>query len=312
MNWFKYVFLSLIVLTVCPSCKVGKVALGETMTNYEVSFPYDFSQLKSFDLPDMLSEISGLTYDEEANLLLAVEDETGVIYSLDKRDGSLLAKDKFYKEGDYEGITMAQEHIYVLKSSGTIYKVKYGEYDTQPQKIKGALKKEFNLEGLTYDQHTNGLLVSCKEPTDKEGANTRCLFHFDLDTREMSEKPFLLVKRQELKDYIEKHYTAEEATSMFKKILNPDLDYLHLGPSGLAIHPYTKDVFILSSKSKCLLVYDRDTKALVHLQKLDKKIFEQPEGICFDSLGNLYISNESKKKPAQLVIIPIQKSKVKA
>lgn len=304
MNWFRYFFLGALVLILFSSCKVGKIVTNETPVYHETPFPYDFSKLKSYDLPAILSEVSGLTYDEKADRLLAVEDERGVIYSLDKNDGSILSKDKFHKDGDYEGITLVDQHIYVLKSTGTIYKVKNGAYNTDPEKIKGGLKKEFNLEGLTYDPYSKGLLVSCKEPINKEAMNSRCLFRIDIVSKKMSEKPFLVINREELKKYITDNFDKSEAKDKFKKIMNPDLDYLHLGPSGIAIHPFTKDIFIVSSRSKCLLVYDRDTKTLVHLQKLDKNIFEQPEGISFDAKGNLYISSESKKKPAQLCFIP--------
>jgi uncharacterized protein YjiK len=286
--------------------------LSDKATTIDIPFPYDFSQLERYDLPAILNEVSGLTFDEEEGQLLAVEDERGVIYSLDKSNGSILSKNKFHKDGDYEGITMVGDYIFVLKSSGTIYKVKKGDYSADPEKIKGSLKKEFNLEGLTFDPYSNSLLVSCKEPTEMEGKNSRCLFSFDVNSKKMSKTPFLVIHREEILNHIRSHFSEEEAEEKFKKIINPDLDYLHLGPSGLAIHPITKDIFILSSKSKCLLVYDRDTKALVHLEKLDKRIFDQPEGISFDTSGNLYISSESKKKPAQLVVLAIQRSKIKS
>lgn len=312
MNWLKYFLLSVFTSLILMSCKVSKTVLGNNPVPIDVPFPYDFSQLKKYDLPAILNEVSGLTYDKEDGRLLAIEDERGVIYSLDKNNGSILSKDKFHKDGDYEGITMVGDYIFVLKSSGTIYKVKKGDYNSDPEKIKGALKKEFNLEGLTFDPYSSALLVSCKEPTENEGKNTRCLFSFDVDSKKMSKTPFLVIQRDEIMSYIVNHFSEEEAEEKFNKIINPDVDYLHLGPSGLAIHPFTKDIFILSSKSKCLLVYDRDTKTLVHLEKLDKRIFEQPEGISFDTLGNLYISSESKKKPAQLVVLPIQRSEIKS
>ncbi len=307
MNYLKHILWSILAFAMLSSCKVGKAVLVDKPAAIDIPFPYDFSQLKRFDLPDLLDEVSGLTYDEKVGTLLAIEDEKGVIYTIDKDNGTVLSKDKFHKDGDYEGVTTVGDYVFVLKSTGTIYKVKKNEYKSAPVKIKGELRKEFNLEGLTYDPYTNALLVSCKEPSEKEGKNSRCLFSFDIDSNEMSKTPFLVIQREEIMDYIVSHFSEEDAEKKFKKIVNPDLDYLHLGPSGLAIHPITNDIFVLSSKSKCLLVYDRETKKLVHLEKLDKNIFEQPEGISFDTLGNLYISSESKKRPAQLIVIALQK-----
>ncbi len=307
MIWFRYLLFSVLVVLMFSSCKVGRVALQEESSKEKSVFPYNFSQLEAYPLSTELQEVSGLTYDTERHVLLAVQDEKGLVYELDKNNGSVLSKNKFHKDGDYEGITTQNGHIYILKSSGTIYELMDGNFDKKLNKIKGNLKKEYDLEGLTYDPVSNGLLVSCKEHTDHEDGNSRCVFRFDMDTKEMSDKPFLVIKREELKNYIASHYSEEEAIDKFRKIMNPDLNYLHLGPSGLAIHPFTEDIYVLSSKSKCLLVYNRESKALVYLRKLDKKIFEQPEGICFDPLGNLYISSEGKENPAQLVFIPISK-----
>ncbi len=305
MSWFRCLFLGVVVLF--SSCTAGRKTLKNTSIQEYNIFPYDFSQLKAHPLAAELTEISGLTYDVEHDVLLAVQDENGLIFTLDTKNGNVLSKDKFHKDGDYEGITTLDGHVYVLKSSGTIYELKDGETEGKPGKIKGKLKKDYDLEGLTYDPISNGLLVSCKEPTENEDGNSRCVFRFDIDTKEMSSVPFLLIKREEIKNYIVSHFSEEEAIDKFGKIMNPDVGYLHLGPSGLAIHPYTENIYVLSSKSKCLLVYDRATKALVYLKKLDKKTFEQPEGICFDPLGNLFISSEGKDNPAQLVFIPISK-----
>ncbi|MBK7408618.1 MAG: SdiA-regulated domain-containing protein [Saprospirales bacterium] len=65
-------------------------------------------------------------------------------------------------------------------------------------------------------------------------------------------------------------------------------------PSALAIHPLTGHLYLLSSVGKLLVVLDRETGAIIYVQKLKKSVHPQPEGICFDPDGTMYISNEGK------------------
>jgi len=64
-------------------------------------------------------------------------------------------------------------------------------------------------------------------------------------------------------------------------------------PSGIAIHPTTYQIYILSSQGKTLSIFD-SSKKLVAIIFLNKKEHLQPEGICFSPDGDLFISNEGK------------------
>ena len=70
---------------------------------------------------------------------------------------------------------------------------------------------------------------------------------------------------------------------------------LRLGPSAIAIHPQTGELYVLSSVNKVLLILGSDG-AIRHVEILDNSIHMQPEGITFRHDGGLYISNEGKKK----------------
>ncbi len=41
---------------------------------------------------------------------------------------------------------------------------------------------------------------------------------------------------------------------------------------------------------------------MLTIKQLDKKTFRQPEGICFDPEGNLFISNEGQGGKANILI----------
>jgi hypothetical protein len=49
-----------------------------------------------------------------------------------------------------------------------------------------------------------------------------------------------------------------------------------------------------------LTVFDR-TGHLKNVIALDKRIFQQPEGMCFDQYGNLFISNEANGGTANIL-----------
>ena len=48
-----------------------------------------------------------------------------------------------------------------------------------------------------------------------------------------------------------------------------------------------------SSVKKILMIFN-EAGEIFHLEKLDKKIHPQPEGMTFDKDGTLYIANEGK------------------
>ena len=50
-----------------------------------------------------------------------------------------------------------------------------------------------------------------------------------------------------------------------------------------------------SSKGKLIMVLSESGKIL-HIEKLNKKLIPQPEGLCFDKDGTLWLSSEKKKE----------------
>ena len=70
---------------------------------------------------------------------------------------------QFHKDGDYEGIEIVGDKVYVIKSTGTIYEVTNpGTKEQQRKKFNSFLSKENDVEGLAYDKKNNRLLVACK------------------------------------------------------------------------------------------------------------------------------------------------------
>lgn len=258
---------------------------------------YDFANPDvEFILPDNLDEISGLSLTKDQSQLIANNDEDGKLFIINKSTGEVEKEIDFYKEGDYEGVEVVGESIFVVKSTGTIYEIK--NFETENQEVikhKFFLTKENDVEGLAFDSKNNRLLLSCKGIGGIGDAfhMAKSIYAFDLDSRTMNEEPALKIEAKHCHDYLgvcDVHDNLEKLKSFFAAE-----DRFNFSPSAIAIHPITGEIYIASSRGKVLLILDAQG-GILHIEKLNKKIHPQPEGMCFDADGTLYISNERKKE----------------
>lgn len=265
--------------------------------------PYDLSKpYMTFEMPKDLEEISGLSMGIDSNQLVAINDEKGHIYFINKMTGKLEKEVDFGKNKDYEGIETVKDEIFVVESDGELYRVqRIGDKDEDTDKFENKLGRKYDVEGLTYDPVSEELLIACK---GKPGSgdrydNMRAVYSFDLKTKGYSKNPAYLIDRGEIEDYFESNLKDSKFSSTLRALIDPDSAMDAFGPSGIAIHPATGNFFILSSVGKLLVVLNRNG-TIEHLEPLDKKIHRQPEGICFDKDGTLYISNEGKGKKGRI------------
>lgn len=226
-----------------------------------------------------LKEISGLSPTDSAGIYLAIADEKGEIFFIDGAGGGAILRKVFFREkGDFEGVEMVGKCLYSVKSDGDVFEI--GCWDTDSPNIveyKTALKKADDVEGLCYDEKRFSLLLACKQHPDTPGL--RRIYAFDLKTKQLSDKPV---------------YTIDpEAVNQMVPI-NGDKNR-YFSPSGIAVHPKTGDVYVISSAQKRLIVLDYATGAIRYAVRLEKKLLPQPEGIAFDAAGNLHLSSEGKK-----------------
>lgn len=244
------------------------------------SIPYDLQNpsLTINLVSAELKEISGLSPTDSAGVYLAVADERGEAFFVDGNGGAVLRRVLFRPKGDFEGIEMVGTTIWAAKSNGDMFEIT--DWKKNPPKVneyKSFLKKQNDVEGLAYDPWRKALLLSCKEKPDS--LYPRNIYVFNLKTRKLSEKPAYTIQPEEVNKLvaygeIEKH------------------DYF--SPSGIAVHPLTGDLYLISTALKRLVVLDYKTGKLKFAKRLDKKILPQPEGISFDSAGNLLLSSEGK------------------
>jgi len=108
----------------------------------------------------------------------------------------------------------------------------------------------------------------------------------------------MLIKLDDLTDYSSLNALAELSYRLAGLLdVNGDIRFQ---PSAIAIHPESKNVYILSFTSSVLAVYTSYGE-LVTASNLNKRIFMQPEGICFDDENSLYISNEGNGGTANIL-----------
>lgn len=261
---------------------------------YKISYQLDDPN-QVIKLPGRLEEISGLSFSADNNYLLAIQDEDGKVFWIDKKSGEVTKELKFWKDGDYEGVEFTPQGIFVVKSTGTLYQIKMNGTDVPDvTKYNTLLGSTNDVEGLAYDSQKKELLLACKAAAGEgeEFAMTKAIYRFDLKKMELDIRPKYIIKLDDVNNYLKTDPLIRKLEKL-NAFFAPGESTFGFSPSAIAIHPKTREMYILSSVGKILMILDRDG-TIKHIEKLKKSIHEQPEGICFDKNGHLFISNEGK------------------
>lgn len=295
---YKLLFLCLIACA--PS--VDKEEPFSSWSEPDFKFPYVMDEPdKAFSLSGKLDEISGLSMHTDGKHLVAVQDENGLIFYIDKETGEIAEYFEFWKDGDYEGVEMVGDAIFAVKSSGTLYCIyQPGKESQEVIKHNSFLNGDNDIEGIAYDVGHNRLLLACKAKAGDGKAYklTKAIYGFSLESQELDSLPVYTISLEEVHGYLNTDPAVRKVEKLWE-FFTPDESEFGFSPSGLAIHPLTCDLYITSSVGKLLMVLSPEGQ-IRHIEKLKKKIHEQPEGICFDEKGGLYISNEGKGGTAKL------------
>ena len=234
-----------------------------------------------WELPDRLKEVSGIVYLDE-DRFLCVQDEEGIVFVYNRSTNRIEKEIPFGGTGDYEGIALNGNTIYVVRSDGQLYEIPIND-NSGINQYKTELTAEHNIEGLTYDQRNNRLLLAIKddEPGNK---NYKGIYAFDLTSKKLSMNP---VYKIDLND----------------KILQQVNNKKKIKPSEIGIHPQSGDIYITDGPGSRLIIMDEK----VNIKKVFDlgKQFVQPEGISFSPEGEVYISNEGTRQPGNILQITL-------
>lgn len=263
----------------------GLLILNDTLPRYDLENP-----VEKHVLPSSLREISGLSYYKD-EIVASVQDEIGKIYFYDLSKKEIIHTIIFGNDGDYEGVEVVGETIYVTKSNGNLYQLDFNLQDKK--QIATKIKTEFtiknDIEGLGYDPILKCLLIITKEEggiVEKAGKGSRGLYSFDLNKLQLNAKPLYLISKKERRAF----YTKEVPEANIKE------KDLHFMPSGIAVHPLNGNYYIIASSGKTLLVITPNGQ-IIESHPIEPKILNQPEGICFSADGTMYISSEGNDGP---------------
>jgi uncharacterized protein YjiK len=235
-----------------------------------------------------LEEISGLTWLGEQTLG-CIQDEEGKFYRYDFEENKVKDRIKFASPGDFEGIEVLGKVAFAVKSNGDLFQFSHVS-DTDPavEVFENGLSAKNDVEGLGFHPELNALMIACKNKGeyDDNNADNRAFYLFDLTTKTLSKDPFLELEAKDLEKYT--------------KRLGSSYNDLKFKPSGIAFHPIEKKLYILSSPGSLLVVLNRDLQ-IDAVVDLDKSQFRQPEGICFSSDGEMFISSEGQDLSAYIL-----------
>jgi uncharacterized protein YjiK len=240
--------------------------------------------IKKSEVPDVLKEVSGLSYIGD-NTFGTVQDERGSVFIYNTSTGKIQKEIPFAGKGDYEDIAIVKNDAFILASNGRIFEIK--NYNSNPTVIehKTHLTAKQDAEGLCHDSKANRLLVAIKGD-DNGSKNYKGIYAFNLSTRSMPAEPV---------------YRIDLSDEMLGGKKDKKGSY-EINPSGVAINPLNGDIYITEGTKPKLLILDRTGK-IKTLIKLNSRDFNQPEGITFSPDGRIFISNEGTKDPGNILEI---------
>ena len=233
-------------------------------------------------MPDILNELSGLGLTEDGRLLTH-DDERGIIYEIDYREGIVLKQflvGNHMLHEDFEGIAVAQGRLYLLSSNGELYEMREGD-DGQhvPFTIRDTrLGRECEMEGLAYAPAIESLLLACKNTRGKKLDEAVVIYRWRLGAGVSHRLSRMRIPLD--------RFTGE------------DRDAFH--PSGIEVDPSTGNYVIVDGVDELLAVVTPQGQVL-RVRKLPRE-HRQTEGIAITGDGLLILSDEATKTPAMVTV----------
>jgi len=135
------------------------------------------------------------------------------------------------------------------------------------------------------------LLLACKGQAGNAPGlqNRKAIYAFDLNTKSLDTVPTITIGQPEVQKYLAAHAHEERMDKLVEFFADPI--QFEFSPSSIALHPQNGNLYLLSAVGNVFMVINFKGE-VVYLEKLKGKVHQQPEGICFDSKGGMFISNE--------------------
>ena len=240
-------------------------------------------------MPQALAEISGLALTPDGRLL-AHDDELARVYEIDPRKGVVLKSFMLGKglKGDFEGITVVGQDLYMTLSNGHLYRFREGannarvEYTTHDLR----LSKECEFEGIAYERDSARLVMPCKNVKMKHLDDELVIYRWKVGSKDSTGISMLTVPLSE--------------------VIGSN-DWKKFQPSDITIEPGTGNYVLISSLQGGLVVMTPNGD-VVRSEKLPGN-HKQAEGVAITPDNILIISDEATSKPAAITLYKWNSSK---
>jgi hypothetical protein len=273
----KEIVMVFVLICLCACDNKKRARAYPTIPGYNISDPI------VIHLKTDLDELSGIYYYPKDTSVFAINDELGVLYKIYLRKQIKIKKWKFSSDADYEDLTFKDSTFYALTSSGGIKSFQFVNGDHIEVRDCGkAIGGRNEFETLYYDDFYEKLVLVCKD-CETDSKKVVSAYSYNPDDETFSEDAFYQINTDDIAHVL-------------------GSDKIKFKPSAAAIHPITKDLYLVSAVNKAIVVADRDgnVKSAFYL---DPILFKQPEGLTFTPDGDMLIANESADIGSATILI---------
>lgn len=239
--------------------------------------------VQQWKLPDKLNEISGLAVTPDGRLL-AVADESAIVYELDYEQGRLVkafALGAPTVRGDFEGIASLEGRVWLVTSDGIIYESAEGAdgervaYEAHPTDVGESCE----IEGLAQRRTESLLLLLCKDLRPASTLEGLAIFAWSTAERQVLHPLTLRLPDRRI----------------VNELRNP-----RLRPSGIAVDEHSGHLLIVAARPRALIQITADG-AFVAAAELPAR-HRQSEGIEILGDGRLLVADEGGSHKARLAV----------
>lgn len=279
-------------MRVLPAATLGLLSLTGASTGVQrgVSLEdYDLGadEATRRELPRPLREISGLAMTAD-HRLLAHNDEAGIVFEIDVRDGSVVKEFQLADlaapvADDFEGIAVAGGWIYLVTSAGRLYECREGAAGESVlfQVYATGAGRDCEIEGLAHDEGRRELLLMCKNARSDGLRGGLGIFRWSIDEKALSGER-----------------TVVPVGDLARRI---GMNRFH--PSGIERHPASGNWFVVAARQAAI------AEVTPGGQVLDVRRFEAPwhrqvEGIAFAPDGALIVADEGGRARGTVTVYP--------
>lgn len=236
-------------------------------------------------LPRELREVSGLASTPEQTVL-AVADERAVVFEIDPTVARIVKRLEIGSPvltGDFEGIELVGDAIYLVDSDGVIVQADRNRPTALPYQrtITGA-GATCEIEGLSHEPETDLLYLLCKKPRARAfKSDTVMLLAYSMTTRNLVP-------------------AAHRALNVSDALAA--LELKKLAPSGLAFGKDPAFITVVAAKQQALIVFNRSGEVISAQYLPAAGQHQQTEGIAILADGRLVLADEGNSSAGRLSV----------